>query len=129
MSVIKKHYRKFTESERRSYIREYLSSPDTVYGFELRHGLSRNSLSGWMKKYEIDAPKMKNPVTVPKVSDEESSALIARLRAENAALHKCNRELQRELDTTRMLHEATELMIDLAEETYHIPVRKNSDAR
>ena len=82
-----------------------------------------------MKMYEIEDPKMQKSIIDPQLIDEDSAALIAQLRAENEALHKSNRQLQRDLDTTKMLHEACEVLIDLTERTYHIPVRKNSDAK
>ena len=129
MSTKGKKHRKFTESERRSYICEYLSSFDNRQSFEKRHGLSLGALCVWMKMYQIEDVKMSKPIIDQRLVDEDSAALIAQLRAENEALHKSNRELQRELDTSKMLHEASELLIELAEETYHIPVRKNSDAK
>lgn len=129
MSTNKKERRNFTESERMSYISEYLSSSDNRTRFEKRHGLSTNLLCLWMKRYQIEDTKMKKPTIDQRLVDEDSAALIARLRAENLSLHKSNRELQRKLDTAEMLREASDLLVDLAEKTYHIPVRKNSEAK
>ena len=129
MSTKRKPHRKFTELERKSYIREYLSSSDRRKTFERRNGLSLGTLSRWMKMYEIEDPKMQKSIIDPQLIDEDSAALIAQLPAENEALHKSNRQLQRDLDTTKMLHKACEVLIDLTEQTYHIPVRKNSDAK
>ena len=108
---------------------EYLSSSDRRKTFERCNGLSLGTLSRWMKMYEIEDPKMQKSIIDPQLIDEDSAALIAQLPAENETLHKSNRQLQRDLDTTKMLHEACEVLIDLTEQTYHIPVRKNSDAK
>ena len=129
MSKTKKSYRNFTESERRSYICEYLSSSESRRTFEKRRGLSTSALYIWMKKYQIEDSKMKKPIIDKQLIDEEAAAVIAQLRAENEALHTSNRQLQRDLETSKLLHKASELLIDLAEKTYHIPVRKNSDAK
>ena len=129
MSTKGKKHRKFTELERKSYISEYISSSSSRKTFERHHGLSSGSLLSWMKKYRMEDPKMKKPLLDQQLVDEDSAALIAQLRAENEALHKSNRQLQRELATTKMLHEACEVLIDLTEQTYHVPVRKNSDAK
>ena len=111
MSTKRKPHRKFTELESKSYIREYLSNSDRRKTFERRNGLSLGTLSRWMKMYEIEDPKMQKSIIDPQL------------------IHKSNRQLQRDLDTTKMLHEACEVLIDLTEQTYHIPVRKNSDAK
>ena len=51
------------------------------------------------------------------------------LLAELASLRKEKRELQRKLERAELRVEANEMLIDLAESTYHIKVRKNSDAK
>lgn len=58
-------------------------------------------------------------------SDESLTELqneLAQLRAEN-------RKLQRALQQESLRHEACEELINLTESTYHIKVRKNSDAK
>lgn len=129
MSSKGKQHRKFSDQERKSYIREYLSSSDSRRAFERSHGLSLGALYSWIKMYNIEDPKMTKPTIDPQTIDEETASMIAALRAENEALHKTNRQLQRDLSTANMLLEASEELINLAEETYHIPVRKNSDAK
>ena len=50
-------------------------------------------------------------------------------KKELAALRAENRKLQRALQEESLRHEACEELINLAESTYHIKVRKNSDAK
>ena len=95
MEELKKKYTPYTESERMSYIREYLSTSETKYQFAKRTGICRRLLILWLDKYHIN----------DKVMSTE--------------------QLQEE----SLRHEACEELINLAESTYHIKVRKNSDAK
>lgn len=81
----------FTESDRKSYISEYISSSASRYAFEKRNFLRDGCLYSWMKIYQIAYPKMKKSIIDQLLADEDSAALIARLRAENESLHKSNR--------------------------------------
>ena len=103
MEELKKKYTPYTESERMSYIREYLSTSETKSQFAM--STEQPSLS--------------------KASDES----LNELEKELAALRAENRKLQRALQEESLRHEACEELINLAESTYHIKVRKNSDAK
>ena len=63
--------------------------------------------------------------SLSKASDES----LNELEKELAALRAENRKLQRALQEESLRHEACEELINLAESTYHIKVRKNSDAK
>ena len=58
-----------------------------------------------------------------------SAESLNELEKELAALRAENRKLQRALQEESLRHEACEELINLAESTYHIKVRKNSDAK
>ena len=126
MEESKKKYTPYTESERMSYIREYLSTSETKYQFAKRTGICRRLLILWLDKYHINDKVMSTEQpSLRKDSDESLNELekeLAELRAEN-------RKLQRALQEERLRHEACEELINLAESTYHIKVRKNSDAK
>lgn len=53
MEELKKKYTPYTESERMSYIREYLSTSETKYQFAKRTGICRRLLILWLDKYHI----------------------------------------------------------------------------
>lgn len=53
MKELKKKYTPYTESERMSYIREYLSTSETKYQFAKRTGICRRLLILWLDKYHI----------------------------------------------------------------------------
>ena len=123
---LKKKYTPYTESERMSYIREYLSTSETKYQFAKRTGICRRLLILWLDKYHINDKVMSTEQpSLRKASDES----LNELEKELAALRAENRKLQRALQEESLRHEACEELINLAESTYHIKVRKNSDAK
>ncbi len=126
MNELKKKYTPYTEFERKSYLRDYLSSSETKYQFAKRTGVCSRLLNIWLKKYQIEDKEMgKSHTSLSNHSDESLTELqnkLAQLRAEN-------RKLQRALQQESLRHEACEELINLTESTYHIKVRKNSDAK
>ena len=82
-----------------------------------------------MTKFQIEDTKVKKPIIDQSLVDSDSAYTIASLRAENARLNKENRQLQRDLEKESLLRTAADVLIDLAEQNYHIAVRQNSDAK
>ena len=126
MKELKKKYTPYTESERMSYIREYLSTSETKYQFAKRTGICRRLLILWLDKYHINDKVMS---TDHASFNKYSAESLNELEKELAALRAENRKLQRALQEESLRHEACEELINLAESTYHIKVRKNSDAK
>lgn len=127
MNVSKKKYTYYTETERMSYIREYLSSSESKNQFCKRNGFCDKLLTYWLKKYHIEDKDMgasHKPVAI-----EAIDSGISDLQEELSLLRAENRKLQRALEDETLRHEACEELINLAESTYHIKVRKNSDAK
>lgn len=127
MEELKKKYTPYTESERMSYIREYLSSPESKSEFCKRHGFCAKLLTYWLNKYQIEDKDMGRS-SKPVNSDAIDSS-ISELQKELSLLRAENRKLHRALADESLRHEACEELINLAESTYHIKVRKNSDAK
>ena len=127
MKDSKKKYNYYSESERMSYIREYLSSPESKFQFCKRNGFCVKLLIYWLKRYQIEDKEMTvSPKGVEKAAIDSS---IAELQKELLFLRAENRKLERALEDESLRHEACEELINLAESTYHIQVRKNSDAK
>ena len=115
--------RKLSKEEQKSYVLEYLSSPLSKYFFEKEKGLSRNSIRSWLRIFAIeDKP-------TPIIMSKESSMTEQELGREINELRQEIKRLEAELKYSNMARDAYDHMIDLAEETYNIKVRKNSDAR
>ena len=53
MKYSKKQYNYYSDDERMSYIREYLSSPESKSEFCKRHGFCAKLLTYWLNKYQI----------------------------------------------------------------------------
>lgn len=127
MKYSKKHYNYYSDDERMSYIREYLSSPESKSEFCKRHGFCAKLLTYWLNKYQIEDKDMGRS-SKPVNSDAIDSS-ISELQKELSLLRAENRKLHRALADESLRHEACEELINLAESTYHIKVRKNSDAK
>lgn len=127
MKDLKKKYNHYNESERMSYIREYLSSPESKYQFCKRSGFCPRLFDYWLKKYQIDDKYMVTPNK--RIPSSTVDSTVAELQKELSLLRSENRKLQRALADESLRHEACEELINLAESTYHIKVRKNSDAK
>ena len=110
MEELKKKYTPYTESERMSYIREYLSTSETKYQFAKRTGICRRLLILWLEKYHINDKVMNTEQpSLSKASDES----LNELEKELAALRAENRKLQRALQEESLRHEACEELIIL----------------
>ena len=127
MKYSKKQYNYYSDDERMSYIREYLSSPESKSEFCKRNGFCAKLLTYWLNKYQIEDKDMGRS-SKPVNSDAIDSS-ISELQKELSLLRAENRKLHRALADESLRHEACEELINLAESTYHIKVRKNSDAK
>ena len=108
MEELKKKYTPYTESERMSYIREYLSTSETKYQFAKRTGICRRLLILWLDKYHINDKVMSTEQPSLRKDSDES---LNELEKELAALRAENRKLQRALQEESLLHEACEELI------------------
>ena len=54
MKYSKKQYNYYSDDERMSYIREYLSSPESKSEFCKRNGFCAKLLTYWLNKYQIE---------------------------------------------------------------------------
>ncbi len=125
MKYSKKKYNYYSD-ERMSYIREYLSSPESKSEFCKRHGFCAKLLTYWLNKYQIedkDMGRSSKPVNSDAI---DSSILSSRKNYRYCVLE--NRKLHRLL-LMRVYVTRRAKLINLAESTYHIKVRKNSDAK
>ena len=95
MKESKKKYTSYSKAERMSYIREYLSSPESKYQFSKRNGFCSKLLSYWLKIYNIEDKEM---CTGSKMNGSEcQNSSIAELQKELSLLRVENRKLQQAL--------------------------------
>lgn len=117
--------RSYTIEEKFSLLKQYLASGCSQKSFCDRNGIRLSTFNGWLHTYDVPTPERIDQLMeangIPTKEDELQSEL-ARLRKEKQAL-------ERALANERMKIEVCEHLIDLAESTYHIKVRKNSAAK
>lgn len=96
--------------------------PQNHSEFEREKGLKRTTISRWLRIFGIeDKP---SPIMSKKLSQTEQE-----LHDRIHELERKIKSLEVELKQSNMSRDAYDCMIDLAEKTYNIPVRKNSGAK
>ena len=114
--------RKYSKAECLSYLEEYMCSSQNHSEFEREKGLKRTTISRWLRIFGIeDKP---SPIMSKKLSQTEQE-----LHDRIHELERKIKSLEVELKQSNMARDAYDCMIDLAEKTYNIPVRKNSDCQ
>ena len=116
------------DAQRLSLLHEYLSSSSSKSSFEKEKGLSRKSISYWLRKFALEDKPHVLKIVMPMGSDNKSLSLLDP-NEEIARLHKELISKELELKRVTMARDAYEKMVELAEEKYGIPIRKNSDAK
>jgi transposase len=114
---------------KRKIIEEYLSSGLSKSQIQLKYGLKRHStIHAWMKAlgYSDTAEK------VIKLESTNHPALAKQSTLKSASILELEtkiRLLEKQLEDERLRSEMYNRMIDMAEKTYKIPVRKNSNTK
>ena len=127
--------RHLTEAEKRQVVTDYLSRSCTVEQLCKRYGVGRSSLYEWIsnfaavgrssRKVRTAARRKQNPLPMAKKQQkttETEAEELARLREENKRLSEA-------LKMAEWMNHAKDVMIDEAEKTFNIPIRKKSGAK
>lgn len=117
--------KKYTTEEKICILREYFASGLSKSSFAKTFGLTGTSISQWQRQMNYSTQDSIQQVMEENGIPTDESDLLSEL----SRLKKEKNQLEKELQQTRWRLEASELIIDLAESTYHIAVRKNSDAK
>lgn len=116
----------FTEEDKISIVSEYVCGhvPASVI-VEKYHIGTRQTLFNWMDKYVNE----KELVSLPEES--ENSDTMAKKTPEERLqeLEAENKRLQKALELEKLRSKAYDTMINLAEETFNIPIRKKSGTK
>ena len=124
-----RNYRKYSEEERLTLLREYHESGMSKGAFCRHHEISSPSvLNLWLKKYGTAEKEL--PLQAESVSEEEmANRSKESYKDEIAQLKKRNRELEKALEFSRLETLARDMMIDKAEDYFDIQIRKKSGAK
>ena len=120
---------RYSEAFKRSVIEDYLASGISKERIQLKYGIrSKSAIHHWMKVFgytdtEEKAIKLEsiNPVTLAKHPISKPTSTLE--------LEAKIKLLERQLEDERLRADMYNRMIDLAEKTYKIPVRKNSNTK
>ena len=117
--------RSYTIEEKLSLLKLYLLSDCTMRPFCNEHNIPVSTFQQWLSSY--DEPTVEKIEQIMKENSIPTKE--ADIQAELARVHKEKLELEKALANAKMKIDVCEALIDLAESTYHIKVRKNSAAK
>ena len=122
---MKKAVKYYTDEEKLSLVKQYLSSGMTKQRFSQSVGVSLSSLIKWLEKFgNPDLPQIEHLMKKSAIP-----STVEELQAELIKLRKEKKELEKSFEREKLRSLAFDTLIDLAESTYHIRIRKNSDAK
>lgn len=114
---------KFTDEDKMSIVSEYVTSGRPAQEIAEKYRLSsRQIIFNWMDKYVNEREVVSLPQTEESMAKKTPEERMKELEAENKRLVKA-------LELERLRSEAYSTMIDLAEKTFNIPVRKKSGTK
>jgi transposase-like protein len=120
----RRNYQKYPESLKRAVVLEYESGDCSQSYLSRKYGIgSRTIILHWLKKYGNN-----RYLSVPEKS-QKSQPDMAEDTPEIRALKARIKQLERELEDSKLLAEAYSLMIVTAEEQLKIPIRKKFNTK
>lgn len=122
---MKKEVKCYTDEEKLSLVKKYLESGMTKQSFSRSVGVSLSGFIGWLEKF--GNPALPQIEELMKKSNIPSA--VEELQDELIRLRKEKKQLEKSLERESLRSLAFSTLIDLAESTYHIRIRKNSDAK
>lgn len=115
----------YTEEEKLTLLKKYMESGQSKAAFSKAHGFTSTTLINWLSEYDFPDPiQIEEELTSLDMPSE-----VDKLREELIRLRKEKQQLEKELHNEKVRSLAYSTLIDLAESTYHIKVRKNSGAK
>jgi transposase-like protein len=125
----KKKRSNFSKEFKQTVIEEYLRTGEPKEVVQLRYGIKGNSsIQKWMKILGYSEGYQK-PINLASITENAlpKKGIIA--TPEILSLEAKIRLLEKQLEDERLRTEMLNRMVDLAEKTYKIPVRKNFDTK
>jgi len=120
----RRNYQKYPESIKKAVVWEYESSDCSQSYLSRKYGIgSRTIIQHWLKKYG------NNHYLSVSEQSQRSQPDMAEDTPEIRALKARIKQLERELEDSKLLAEAYSLMITTAEEQLKIPIRKKFNTK
>lgn len=121
-NYVKRTQKDYTMSMKLQVVNEIEQGLETVTGAQRRYGVqSRSTLVRWLRKYGNFDWENQTPSNMPKSPDQK----IMELEAKVKLLEKQNKFLKKQADHADKKSIIFDMMIDIAEKEYNLPIRKN----
>jgi len=123
---VKRTQKDYTMQFKLQVVREVEDGVFTVSQAQRNYGIqSRSTVVKWLEKYGNFDPHYKVKKKVMKTAEQR----LLELEQENRLLKKQKLALEKELSNSDKKVILFDMMIDLAEKEYQIPIRKNSNPK
>jgi transposase-like protein len=125
----KKKRNNFSKGFKQAVIEEYLRTGESKEVVQLRYGIKGNSsIQKWMKILGYSEGYQK-PINLGSLTENNVPKKVPVKIPDTLSLEAKIRLLEKQLEDERLRSEMLNRMVDLAEKTYKIPVRKNFDTK
>lgn len=118
--------KKIDDHIRLEILNSYLHGTKGKYTLEKENGISIGSIRHWLRIFGLEDKPL--PFQM-KAKDVSTSAEDVSSEEDITSLKLRIKQLESDLKRAEMARDVYNCMIDLAEEKYHIKVRKNSDVK
>lgn len=123
---VKRTQKDYTMQLKLQIVREIEEGIFTISQAQRNYGIqSRGTVVKWLEKYGNFDPHYKVKKTIMKTAEQR----LLELEQENRLLKKQKAALEQELANSDKKVILFDMMIDLAEKEYNIPIRKNSNPK
>ncbi len=113
----------YTLSFKLSLVREIEQGTLSVRSAQKKYGIQGDStVRNWLRKYGIFDWENQTPSNMPKSKDQKILELEQRIKV----LEKQKAFLEKQAEQSHMKAAFFDMMVDMAEKEYNIPIRKNS---
>ena len=120
---------RFSETFKKAVIEEYLRTGTPKAQIQSKYGIKfRSAINTWMENYGYTDPYQNNPKLALITESEMAQKHISTIQSPSDLEAKI-KLLEKQLDDERLRADMYNRMIDLAEKTYKIPVRKNFNTK
>lgn len=110
----------YTNEEKISLVRQYLQSGMSKGMFSRLIGISHTALNNWLRQF--GTPNLQQTNELMEKSNVPSS--VEELQKELTELRKQKKELEKKLEDEKLCSLAYKTLVELAESTYHIKIKK-----
>jgi len=120
---VKRSQKDYSMSFKLRVVQEIEQGEETVTSIFKKYGIqSRSTVTRWLRKYGNFDWQNQSPSTMPKSKEQKLMELEQKVRL----LEKQKSHLEHRLNQSDKKSILFDMMIDLAEKEYNIPIRKNS---